>query len=279
MLEIYALRLIIVIFLMGVYWVMMKYDLLNTYKNYLLTLYRPDTANTYYKKLCTLFDGQNFLDTANNLNIDKILDKLGNIQHKNRFSQSKNAFLHFCVFQNITLSADILEIIEQLENGTRKKHRKLNSVEFVQVDKKIKRIRNKKLKLSYQTIIATGLRVSELSSINPQDCTVTNDTITFSFVGKGGASEVVTVQESAYSKLYQDLKELIDGTSKDKKIFYSANYLQRQAKELGFACHDLRRACAKLEYKKSRSKKQVMEKLRHSSIKTTKIYLKSKIKI
>lgn len=258
---------------------MMKYDLLNTYKNYLLTLYRPDTADTYYKKLCTLFDGQNFLDTANNLNIDKILDKLGTIKQRNRFSQSKNAFLHFCTFQNIILSSDTLEIIEQLENGTRKKHRKLKPIEFVQVDNKIKRIRNKKLKLSYQTIIATGLRVSELSGINPEDCTITDDTITFSFVGKGGNNEVVTVQKIAYSKLYQSLKKLICGTPKDKKVFYSANYLQRQAKELGFTCHDLRRACAKLEYKKSRSKKHVKEKLRHASIKTTKIYLRSKIKI
>jgi len=257
----------------------MKYDLLSAYKNYLLVLYRPDTANTYYKKLCTLFEGQSLTDTANNLDIDKILDNLGTIKHKNRFSQSKNAFLHFCVFQNITLSADILEIIEQLERTTRKKHRKLKPIEFVQVDKKIKRIRNKKLKLSYQTIIATGLRVSELSGINPENCTVTNNTITFSFVGKGGKNEVVEVQAAAYSKLYQSLKELIDGTSKDKKIFYSANYLQRQAKELGFTCHDLRRACAKLEYKKSRSKKQVKEKLRHANIKTTKIYLKSKVKI
>jgi len=258
---------------------MMKYDLLNAYRDYLLASYRPDTAQTYYKKLCTLFDGQNVTNTMSNFDIDKILDKLGTIKHKNHFSQSKNAFLHFCTFQNITLSANTLEIIEQLGKGTRKKHRKLNSVDFTQVDKKIKRIRNKKLKLAYQTIIATGLRVSELASVTRKDCTITEDTITFSFVGKGGSCEVVTVQATSYSKLYQDLVEFIDGTSEDKKVFYSANYLQRQAKELGFACHDLRRAYAKLEYKKCRSKKQVMEKLRHASTKTTKIYLRSKVKV
>jgi len=258
---------------------MMKYDLLNAYKNYLLALYRPDTAQTYYKKLCTLFDGQSLTDTMSNLDIDKILGNLSAIKHKNRFSQFKNAFLHFCTFQNITLSANSLEIIKQLEACTRKKHRKLNSVDFAQVDKRIKHIRNKKLKLSYQAIIVTGLRVSELASISSNDCTITDDTITFAFVGKGGTSEVVMIQECAYSKLYHDLVDFIEGTKEDKKVFYSANYLQKQAKKLGFSCHDLRRACAKLEYKKCRSKKQVMEKLRHASIKTTKIYLKSKVKI
>jgi len=260
---------------------MMKYDLLNAYRDYLLASYRPSTANTYYKKLCTLFEGQSLTDTANALNIDKILDNLSTIKHKNRFSQSKNAFLHFCKFQNISLPADTLETIEQLGKSTRKKHRKLSNVEFAEVDKKIKHIRNKKLKLSYQTIIATGLRVSELASISPKDCTISDDTITFAFIGKGGASELVEIDATTYPKLYRDIKEIIQSSShnQNKRLFYSVNFLQRKVKELGFGCHDLRRAFAKLEYKKCKSKTQIMEKLRHSSFKTTKIYLKSKVKV
>jgi len=264
---------------------MMKYGLLTAYRNYLLGIYRPETAQTYYKKLCTLFDGQNLLYTASNLDIDKILDNLSTIKHKNRFSQSKNAFLHFCKFQNIALPYDKLETIKQLEKGTKKKHRKLKVVEFATIDKTIKHLRNKKLKLSYQTLIATGLRVSELASITLEDCTITEDEIKFTFVGKGGAYEVVELQKITYYKLYQDLKEHIKSAANGKnvlktsKVFYSANYLQRRSKELGFGCHDLRRAFAKLEYKKCRSQKQVMEKLRHASVKTTKIYLRSKVKL
>jgi len=80
-------------------------------------------------------------------------------------------------------------------------------------------------------------------------------------------------------KLYQTLKENIINTPHDTKIFYSANYLQRKAKGLGFTCHDLRRAFNKMEYKKHRSKSAVMKKLRHSNIKTTNIYLRSKVKL
>jgi len=258
---------------------MMKYDLLNAYKDYLLTSYRPQTANTYYKKLCTLFEGQSFSYTSNNLNIDKIMEKLGKIKHKNHFSQSKNAFLRFCEFLHINLSVDTLELIKELEENTRKKYRKLKPVEFNQVDKKIKHIKNKKLKLCFQTIVATGFRISELASITSNNCTIADDGITFAFIGKGGASEVIELQASTHPKLYQSLKELIESTSMDKRIFYSANYLQRQTKELGFGCHDLRRIYAKLEYKKSKSKRHVMKKLRHSSIKTTNIYLRSKVKI
>ena len=258
---------------------MMKYDLLSAYRDYLSELYRPSTADTYYKKLCTLFEGQSLIDTAHNLDIDRILDNLSTVKHKNRFSQFKNAFLHFCVFQNIVLSDDTLKAIEQIGKSTKKKHRKLKPVDFTQVDKKIKRIRNKKMKLSYQTIIATGLRISELASISQNNCTITDGEIIFTFVGKGGASEIVTIGAAEYSKLYHGLKELIQSTPKDKKLFYSANYLQRQAKELGFACHDLRRAFAKLEYKKCRSKTVVRNKLRHSSIKTTNKYLRVLVKI
>ena len=258
---------------------MMKYDLLSAYKAYLSELYRPSTADTYYKKLCNLFEGQSLTDTAVNFDIDRILENLGTVKYKNRFSQTKNAFLHFCVFQNITLSDDTLKTIEQIGKATKKKHRKLKPINFTQVDKRIKRIRNKKMKLSYQAIIATGLRISELASISQNDCTITDEEITFVFVGKGGANEIVTIGATEYSKLYHSLKELIQGTEQNKKLFYSANYLQRQAKALGFACHDLRRAFAKLEYKKCRSKEVVRNKLRHSSIKTTNKYLCVLVKI
>jgi len=82
-----------------------------------------------------------------------------------------------------------------------------------------------------------------------------------------------------YPVVYQRVREQIENTPPDNKLFYSAIYLQNKAKKLGFKCHDLRRACAKLEYRKSKSKDEVMKKLRHSTPKTTDIYLKSRITI
>jgi len=126
-------------------------------------------------------------------------------------------------------------------------------------------------------MLATGLRVSELSQITKKACLITNDRIIFSFIGKGGNEEEVFLNKQDDPKLYIAVKELIE--SSDKKVFYSAIYLQTKAKELGFKCHDLRRAMAKLEYRKSKSKNVVMKKLRHSSMKNTNIYIKSKVKL
>jgi len=259
----------------------MLYDLLDDYKKFLASRLASSTAESYYKKLCLLFDGQSVSDLVGNLDISKILDKLEVINHKNHFSQTKNAFLYFCEFQNISLSVSTLERIRELEKSTRKKRRKLKVVSYNEIDKKIKHLRNKRLKLAFQTILATGLRVSELADITSSGCNVTNDKIIFSFCAKGGTNDVVAVSLAEYPKLYKDLSKLINNAlkAKEQKIFYSKGYLQKQAKALGFTCHDLRRIYAKLEYKKLRSKSAVMEKLRHKSIKATNIYLRSKVKI
>jgi len=236
------------------------------------------TARTYANRLDILLANQSVTDTVGNLDMDKILDKLSEIKYKNHFSQSKNAFLHFCEFQRILLSDEVMGKIESLEKNTHKKYRKQKTVDFGEVDRKIKHIRNMKLKLSYQTIIATGLRVSELAGISPADCIVSDNEITFSVVAKGGNNETVTLLKNENPLLFQRLKEHVQNTKKDK-LFYSTIYLQTKATELGFTCHDLRRAYAKLEYKKSKSKEDVQEKLRHASIKNTNIYLKSRVNI
>ena len=254
------------------------YNELGAYRIYLESKFSKETARTYYHRLCTLFEGQDIVDT-NNFDINKIISKLSEIEYKNHFSQAKNALFHYCEFQDITLSAETLENIKALEQNTRKKYRKFEEKDYKEIRSKISHIKNEKLKLSYQVLSVTGLRVFELSQITPSDCLVNNDFITFSFIAKGGAREDVTILKEEHLKLYQDIKKQIEKISQNKKLFYSAIYLQTKAKELGFACHDLRRVYAKLEYKKSKSKKEVMKKLRHKSIKNTNKYLKSKIKI
>jgi len=260
----------------------MIFDLLKAYKGFLLEEYRPSTAEKFHAKIATLLKGQSISDTAQKLDIDKILEKLSQIKHKNYFSQSKNAFLHFCKFQNIELSAHQLEAIKDLELKTHKKRRQLKTIDYKEIEKKIKRIKNQRLKLSYQVMLVTGLRVSELADISLGNCTVEKNEITLNFTAKGGGKDVVAISITEYPNLYQELKGLIENQlleNQEKKLFYSVNYLQRKAKPLGFGCHDLRRTFAKLEYKKSSSKPYVMEKLRHKSLKATNIYLRSKIKM
>ena len=257
----------------------MIYNLLTSYKEYLLEKFKSETANTYYKKLCLLFEGQSLSRTVERLDVELLLKKLEEIRYKNYFSQSKSAFLYFCKFQNITLSPATLERIKEIGQVKKKKYRRMAVVDFKQVEQKIKRIRNKKLKLSYQVMLTTGLRVSELASITADACTITEDNIIFSIIGKGGDKQTVSISAYEYPTLYEHLKNQIETTSSNKKLFYSVIYLQTKATELGFKCLDLRRAFAKIEYKKCGSKKDVMKKLRHSSLKPTNIYIRSRIKL
>lgn len=239
----------------------------------------PATARTYYIRLDNLLQGQNPLEPIPNFDITKVIQNLSKIKYKNHFSQSKNAFLYFCEFQDIHISDKDMDVIYKLEQATKKKHRQLESIELAEVKSKIDKLANGKLKLSYQTMLRTGLRVSELAQIKPQDCKITDDNISMYFIGKGGKQENTAIYKNDYPELYQKLKTQIENISSNKNLFYSAIYLQTNAKKLGFKCLDLRRAFAKIEYKKSKSKREVQKKLRHTNIKNTNIYIKSKIKI
>lgn len=126
-------------------------------------------------------------------------------------------------------------------------------------------------------MIATGLRVFELAQIKANDCTITTEKMIFQFVGKGGDLETVTINKKDFPKLYKNLTTLIHTTQPHKKVFYSAIYLQKKSKKLGFQCHDLRRIFARFEYNRTKSKEEVKKKMRHTQLKNTTIYLRSHI--
>lgn len=257
----------------------MKYDVISAYREYLEKTYRPETVRTYVNRLELLVKDQSVLNFDELLDIDKMIQYLSEIKYKNEFSQSKNAFFRFLEFKRITLNQEQLSQIKQFEESTQKKYRKKKSVNYKKVDKTIKHIKNQKLKLSYQTLLTSGLRVFELSQIRRDDCIITNDFISLSFIGKGGTEESVVIQRTENELLYENLIELINNTAFSKKVFYSANYLQKKANEYNFQCHDLRRIYSKLEHKKTKSIKEVQEKMRHTNEKTTKIYLNSNIQM
>jgi len=257
----------------------MKYDTLREYREYLARSLRlrPETARTYTNRLEGLLKGQSLTHTVEKLDMEKILHNLSEIKYKNHFSQSKNALLYFLKFQNNTLSEEQENRIQEMELNTRKKYRKKKQIDFQKIDRSIKHIRNKKLKLCFQVLLDTGLRVSELSQITYNDCTITDDEIHLIFTCKGGKQEKEIIPEG--NKLYKDLKDRMNECqNKNDTLFYSAVYLHKKAGESGFTCHDLRRICAKLEYKKTKSKEAVRKKLRHTQMKTTNLYLRSKIK-
>lgn len=240
--------------------------------------YRAETVRKYRTRLDCLLGDQLLIENANDIDFVKIMKQLSTIKYKNYFSQAKNALLHFCEFQGIQLNKEYLQKISILESKTKKKYRKSNIIDYQQISKTIKNLKNDKLKLSYNTMMCTGLRVTEISQITPIDCKIEDDKIVFYFIGKGGENEEVSISKNVDIKFFNTLVKHIKSTDDNKKVFYSAIYLQQNAKKLNFHCHDLRRIFAQLEYQKTKDKKQVQEKLRHTNIKTTNIYLRYKIK-
>lgn len=257
----------------------MMYDILGEYRDYLKKNFCDETSRTYANRLELLLKDQSILNFEELLDVDKMIQALSQIKYRIAFSQSKNALLKFLEFKHITLNQEQLNQIEQLEKSTQKKYRKKKFADYKTVDKTIKHIRNQKLKLSYQTMLVSGLRVFELSQIKRDDCIITFDYIRMFFTGKGGEQESVVILKSENRSLYENLIELISNTEFSGKVFFSSNYLQKKAHEYNFCCHDLRRIYSKLEYKKTKSKKEVQEKMRHSNEKTTEIYLKSNIQM
>lgn len=257
----------------------MKYDVLEKYKKFLSTKFRLTTVNTYYNRMDNLLEGQDLLTPLENLDMEMVFNNLTNIKYKNYFSQSKNALLYFLMFYNIPLDKSFQNKIEELEKKLVRKNRKLVGVQYSDVKNRINHIRNRKLRLCYQVMLSTGLRVSELSQIKKSDCIITDTEIIFCFTGKGGRKEQSILTKQEYSNVYRNLIMAIENIPDDKKVFYSSNYLQQSCEGLGFHCHDLRRLYAKLECQKTKSKEKTKEKLRHTDMRTTEIYLNSKVKL
>ena len=254
----------------------MKYNVLLMFRDYLRSSgLSSSTASTYYKAMDYLLNDQILLDCSK-LDIKLVLQKLQVITYKSYYSKYKNAFLKFCDYQNIKLSDKVRIELDAMKSDKIKKYRKPKPVLLTSIKNKIRVIRDRKLKLSLQIMLATGIRVSELSQVTTKDCTLANDNIKLSFIGKGGNAETVMITDS---KIVSALRELLAITPKGEKLFYSANYLQKHARKRNFACHDLRRAFAKIVYKATKSIRRVMELMRHKKYRSSKIYLTSKVKI
>ena len=224
----------------------LKYDVLYEYRKYLETKYSKETARTYYVKLDNLLSDQSMNKDTIMLDFEKILKRLEEVKYKSYFSQYKNALLHFCEFAGIKIDDEYLKYIKYLNQTKKKKYQKRVTIDYSLIDRKIKHLKNKKLKLSYQVMALTGLRISELAQIKPSNCAILEDEIHFRFFGKGGKAEEVVLYKIDNPTIYENIKEQIENTHQDKYVFYSAIYLQTKASNLGFKCHDLRGSASKI---------------------------------
>ena len=209
------------------------YNLLFSYREFLTKGAKrlsKVTRAQYVFRLESLLKGQSITEPMGNFDMSKVIDNLAKIKFKNHFSQSKNALLKFCEFHNIILDDKQLKAIKDLEANTRKQYKKPKNLDFKEVSIKINRLKNVKLKLSYLTLINTGLRVSELAQITAEGTAITENDISFFFIAKGGKNDSVTLYKNDDKKLYDDLVKLINDTKPLKKYFIQRFIYRRKQK-------------------------------------------------
>ena len=213
------------------------------------------------------------------IDVSAVLEQLNAIKYKNQYSKYKNAFLKFCDFLDIELDSKTKQTLEFMHGEKKKKYRKLKHVKLCDIKNHLRVMKDQKLRLSYEAMLRTGLRVSELCQLKKVDCLIQQGSIIFSFIGKGGAIEKAVIVEATDKRFFDDLLSLIEKTRDGDKLFYSPAYLQAKAREKNFACHDLRRVFSKLTYRDCKNINTTMKLLRHSKLKHTQIYLNSKVEI
>lgn len=229
-----------------------------------------------------------FIKFLKNNKDSDILDGLKSINNKTELSQVINSIR---IIQQTNNNIKIIpeeELKSIIKNKSNNRHKSYEPYKLKDALRK-NALRNDKYKLAYRLMLVSGLRVFEIEALEKDDIKFNGDDI-FVIVrdGKGGKfAEVKCLEDKYLSKRLKDF--LVDKESKDK-IFYSKSVLQEKANKLGFTCHDLRRAYAKLVKKEFNNnlievarneKEKIIEEevkiaLRHSKFETSKRYLYSK---
>lgn len=146
--------------------------------------------------------------------------------------------------------------------------------------RKINALRNEPLKLALRLQVQSGLRISEVAALRPEDIKVNTEGIElYVRYGKGRKSRSVNLINDKY--LEEHLKTFLEAKSEGQPMFYSVNYLKKKANELGIPTHDLRRINSRMRYREQRgngacwreARRIVQRELGHENAMTTNAYL------
>ena len=261
---------------------LMKYGILESFQGYLKETMNKNTAKKYYSAVKNLFRDVAF-EGLEEVDPEYIKERMRMLPNKNEFSAAKRGLLKLQEFDpSLQLPAE--EFFKETAKG---KHNRVQSrgqkIYKDTVTRKVDRVRDPELRLAYRLEMTSGLRISELSDLRPEDIELSGEHMQI-FVrnGKGGKSGLVNCLDDAYVKAR--LEQVLKKADPDARLFYSTGHMMNEAARLGFECHDLRRIYAQdmLLYQMQQGKTRpeavelVRQGLRHSRSETTQIYLQGR---
>jgi len=192
-----------------------------------------------------------------------------------RVISSLSSFYRFCYTQDAIDANPMLGI-----DRPKIKDKEIRYLKHNQVLKLLDSISNIRDRLIIRTIYATGVRVSELCSINIEDIDCEDHTIKVR--GKGGKIRIVFVDDETLREIEEYSKGEIEGPLFKGQM--GNNLSPRTVQHIftkyapqGITPHKIRHSYASELYKRSKNLRVVQENLGHSSIQTTEIYLHTDI--
>ncbi len=188
-----------------------------------------------------------------------------------RILSTLSSFYRFLILQGI-VDVNPLTTVER----PRIKQEELIYLKHNQVIRLLESIEDPRDRLIVRTIYATGVRVSELCSINIENIDFEDHTIKIQ--GKGGKIRTVFIDDESLSEIRRFIDDrtegpLFPGQQGKHLSARTVQHIFRQYTPKGITPHKIRHSYASELYRRSKNLRVVQENLGHSSIKTTEIYL------
>ena len=193
----------------------------------------------------------------------------------NRILSSLSSFYRFLMLQEVIDINPVPRI-----DRPKVKDNELRYLKHSQVMRLLNTIQNQRDHLMVRLIYATGVRVSELCTINIDDIDFDDQMIRV--IGKGGKIRMVFVDEESLDLIAAFIGNhitgpLFPGQNNNHISSRTVQILFKKYAPPGITPHKIRHSYASELYRRSRNLKVVQENLGHASIKTTEIYLHTDI--
>lgn len=189
----------------------------------------------------------------------------------NRILSSLSSFYRFMIMQDVLAVNPVPRI-----DRPRVKDVELRYLKHSQVIRLLRSIPYSRDRLIVRIIYATGVRVSELCSINVEDIDIDDQMIKVR--GKGGKIRMVFVDQETLDEIDLMVADRLSGPlffgQQGKNISpRTVQHIFRKYAPEGITPHKIRHSYASELYRRSKNLRVVQENLGHASIKTTEVYL------